>query len=127
METNSSLGNPVIEIVAGVPPQDPETAEKFYKWYNEEHSSHVFDERQVVRKMINCRRLHEEGFIQPIVKDYPELITINEYRNKREYKELLASMKSQPAPPPAPGGWGTEIGYKKIWYVYYEVVKTWER
>lgn len=115
--------NRVIQIVSGASPSDPKTAERFYKWLDNEHVPHQFEFKGMV-KATNYRRIEAELPFEPSVKDYPYYITIFEFNSRKDLEGLMASIKGNP---PASEEWGTEVGYKKIWLVTYEVVKCWER
>jgi hypothetical protein len=117
-------GNRVIQLVAGAPPADPKTAERYYQWLDEVRTPMVFNEFDFIVKATNYRRVEAELPFEPEVKDYPYYLTIFEINSLQDLKNQMAAIKGRP---PVSEEWGTEVGYKKIWQVSYEIVKAWER
>jgi hypothetical protein len=116
--------NRVIQIVGAVSPSNSQTAERYYKWLDNEHCYHIFEEYKCIARATNYRRMETELPFDPVVKDYPYYITIFEINSRRDCENIVSSIKGRP---PVSEEWGTEIGYKKIWQVTYEIVKYWER
>jgi hypothetical protein len=118
-------GNIYIQIVSGVAPKDPETAQRFYKWIEEAHLPHNFNEFKGLAKATNYKRLDGvEVPFKPMVTEYPYYITMWEFNSLADFKFQMDSIKGRP---PASDEWGVEYGYTKSWLVSYEVIKSWER
>jgi hypothetical protein len=116
-------GKRVIQIVSCVKPSDPETAEKFYRWYDMEHTPDVFQNAGIVKA--SCyRQIEIEKTVKPLVNDYPYHLAIFEFKSRKILDEIIAGFKGEV---PDLGGWGAEIGRKKVWLATYEVNKFWER
>jgi hypothetical protein len=116
--------NRVIQIVSCVTPSDPETAERFYRWYDYEHTPDVFQNEGMV-KASGYRRIETEMPVKPLLSDYPYHLAIFEFKSRNILDEIMAGFIK--GDPPELGGWGPEIGRKKVWLATYEVVKSWER
>jgi hypothetical protein len=113
----------VVQIVAGTPPSDPETAEQFYKWLDDVKTPGIFEAVRGVKKAMNCRLIPESTNFPKTDAEYPTHITVFEYYSAQEYADFLETLKSKEPEPE----WGAEVGFKKIWAVAYTVEKVWER
>jgi hypothetical protein len=123
-EKKDTKGNRVIHIVSPVPPSDPETARKFYKWYDDEHFPQIFEEFKGVAKASSLKRIEAKLPSHPAVTDYPYSIAMFEYFSRNDFDEIMSDLKNKG---PAPVDWGPGVGYVKVWVANYEVVKSWER
>lgn len=113
----------VIQIISCVTPSDPETAEKFYRWYDLEHTSEIFRHEAVV-KAGGYRRIQIEMPVKPQVNHYPYHLAVFEFQSRKILDAIMAGFKGEP---PDLGDWGPEIGRKKVWMVTYAINESWER
>ena len=116
----------ILNIIAGTPPSDPETVERFYKWHNDEHI-HQLLRFKGIRKATNYKLVTDlKPFYQTDI-NYPAFITILEYESKEAIQKYLTSPERASAKEDGIATWGEHIGAQKIWSVLYEPTKIWER
>jgi hypothetical protein len=120
------MDNRIIQIASGVPPADPETAQKFNKWLEDKHIFEIF-KYPGISKAMHCKRIDLSIPFTPVVTDYPLYITLFEFANR----EMLDKSRENPdilrAAEDGIATWGIDVGIKKIWFTAYEVVRTWEK
>ena len=113
----------IICILAGKPPSDPETAEKFYKWIDEVHLDDLI-KFEGIRKATSYRRVTDIAPLHPTDAKYPDFITIFEFKDKKACQDYLTSPARSAGMKDGEATWGTETGAKKVWSVLYEPTKT---
>ena len=116
----------ILFIIAGVPPSDPEDAEKFYKWVDDVHIPQML-EYKGLRKATSYRRVTDIKPLHPTDTQYPDHITIFEFESKEATQEYPASPERATIREDGIEKWGENVGLPKIWSVLYEPIKILER
>jgi hypothetical protein len=116
----------IIQLVADVPAPDRETTEKYYRWLEDVHCPDLFKYKGI-RRRLNCRQIDGAEILRPIVADYPEYLSINEFYSKKDMGAFTISPEFKYASKDTLETWGDIMGREKKWLVAYEETKTFER
>lgn len=90
-----------MQIVAGTPPSDPETAEQFFKWLDDVHVPHAFEAFRGVKKAMNYRLIPQSTEFPKTDAEYQIYISVFEYYSAQEYDDLITTLKSKEPVPDA--------------------------
>jgi hypothetical protein len=116
---------PVIQIIAGKPPADPEVREKWRKWVAARHVPHLLEYKGLKGAVHYKRVLQNDS--EPDDDKYPEQITLFEFYSREDAEAFESSALLKEAIEDGLATWPADIGYTKVWNVFYEETQRWEK
>jgi hypothetical protein len=116
----------VIKLIAGQPPEDPETRKKYYQWVI---STHVPDliKYKGIKGAVNYTLIPETDPEFMTKAHYPERITIFEFYSKEDKEAYDASPELAAAIKDGLSTFPAAIGYTKVWNATYIETDRWQR
>jgi hypothetical protein len=113
----------IIWIASSSFPAEPEEAEKFFRWLEDEHIPDLL-KFEGLSKATSYKKVAQLTPSHSTAVEYPGYITIYEFESKQACIDYASSPERAAAIKDGMTRW--PAGGKKIWSVFYEPVKMWD-